>query len=574
MKLAYLYARYPIVSQTFCDTEMIAIEKSGRGLKVYSIHPPPTSFRHGHTRKLNAEIVYGPPPPVTKLLMERTKREGTWPEKLVRQQQERYGAQINPELRARNALYFAEIFRRDGVQHVHVHFFGTAAHTALFVKHLTGITFSITGHGQDFMVDLGSQELLRDLCCEAQFVAAETDFSKNLLAKLCSHSAQKMVRTYNGVDLTNFPADVGRPHNVIPSIISVGRLIEFKGFHHLIRACAYLRDWGIQSRCEIIGEGPWRERLERLIAQLGLENEIELAGTLPQEEVFARLRRADIFVLPCIVDTKGASDVFPTVLLEAMAAGCACVSTNLAGVPEMIEHGESGLLVAAGNDTALADALARLAENGEQRAQFGRVGRERLVSEFSIDKTVQPLLARFEKILRDTNETSVQSPLTSAILLSEWPPQRYLAPLYKKALKENAHTIACRLGEVPENDVALLSEFGNVTLLPDAMVVEGEWLQNRHFADRAERCRVDLGQKLSSDVFLQQARFAVYLRGLLARRGIRELHAVGSEALLCAWILKHIADITARVSLAKKEPMPNSILSRLDVSVSHIGSAA
>ena len=120
--------------------------------------------------------------------------------------EQRYGTEAKPALRARNALYFADLFARHGVDHLHVHFANRAAHTALFVKAISGLPFSITAHGQDFMVDLGSVELLREICAEAEFVAAETDFSTGLLRERCPDSAAKIHRVYNGMDLANFPA--------------------------------------------------------------------------------------------------------------------------------------------------------------------------------------------------------------------------------------------------------------------------------------------------------------------------------------------------------------------------------
>ena len=117
-------------------------------------------------------------------------------------------AQHKAEQRARNALYFAEFFTLSGVDHVHVHFANRAAHTALFLKEISGIPFSVTAHGQDFMKDLGSDELLREICDAAEFVAAETDYSRDLLRWRCPDSAAKIHRVYNGMDLGRFPAAV------------------------------------------------------------------------------------------------------------------------------------------------------------------------------------------------------------------------------------------------------------------------------------------------------------------------------------------------------------------------------
>src|SRR6185437_8776810 len=164
-----------------------------------------------------------------------------WPRELVEQHDGKYGPGAKAQLRARNALYFADLFARTGVDRVHVHFANRAAHTALFLKEISGIPFSVTAHGQDFMKDLGSDDLLREICAAAEFVAAETDYSRDLLRQRCQNSAPKIHKVYNGIDLARFPARLyDAASDSVPRIISTGRLVAFKGFEYLIDACAHL----------------------------------------------------------------------------------------------------------------------------------------------------------------------------------------------------------------------------------------------------------------------------------------------------------------------------------------------
>src|SRR6187551_1678404 len=205
MRLGYLYSRYPVISQTFCDAEMLAFERRGIELVIGSMYPPLTSLRHEYIARLRAPIHYAPPQEVLKILERNAKNTDIWPRDLVEQHDGMYGAKAKAEQRARNALYFAEFFARSGVNHVHVHFANRAAHTAVFLKEISGIPFSVTAHGQDFMKDLGSDDLLREICAAAEFVAAETDYSRDLLRQRCPDSAGKIHRVYNGVDLERFP---------------------------------------------------------------------------------------------------------------------------------------------------------------------------------------------------------------------------------------------------------------------------------------------------------------------------------------------------------------------------------
>src|SRR5260370_27605261 len=205
MRLGYLYSRYPVISQTFCDAEMLALERLGIDLEIGSIYPSLTSLRHEHISRLRAPIHYAPPQTILRIWEKNAKTSGKWPNALVDRHERKYGASVKAEQRARNALYFAEFFARSGVDHFHVHFANRAAHTALFLKEISGIPFSVTAHGQDFMKDLGNDDLLREICAAAEFVAAETDYSRELLRQRCPESAAKIYRVYNGMDLTRFP---------------------------------------------------------------------------------------------------------------------------------------------------------------------------------------------------------------------------------------------------------------------------------------------------------------------------------------------------------------------------------
>jgi len=121
MRLGYLYSRYPVISQTFCDAEMLALERRGIELEIGSIYPPLTSLRHEHISRLRAPIHYAPPQQILKIWEKNAKTTGKWPRELVDEHERKYGPSVKAGQRARNALYFAEYFARNGVDHVHVH---------------------------------------------------------------------------------------------------------------------------------------------------------------------------------------------------------------------------------------------------------------------------------------------------------------------------------------------------------------------------------------------------------------------------------------------------------------------
>lgn len=396
MRLAYLYSRYPVLSQTFCDTEMLELERRGIALLIASMYPPKTPIRHEYLAHLRAPANYAPEKPAMEALAKKAKRKGRWPEALIARHERNYGPSYKAALRARNALFFVELFERERIRHFHVHFTNRAAHTALFVKAISGIPFSVTAHGQDFMVDLGSEELLREICAGAEFVGAETDYSRDVLATRCPAAADKIVRIYNGIDLKKFARALQSPRSPgAVRLLSVGRLVPFKGFNVLIDACAELRRSGLEFTCEIIGDGPLRDNLEAQIASHDLAGHVHLSGERSQDYVLGSMAQCDVFVLAAQVDERGASDVFPTVIAEAMTSGKAVVSTTVAGIPELVVQNETGILVSPENAHAFADAVARLIQDPVLRENMGQAGRRRIETHFTIEKTIEPLLRRF-----------------------------------------------------------------------------------------------------------------------------------------------------------------------------------
>src|ERR1700693_1847075 len=110
MRLGYLYSRYPVISQTFCDTEMLALERFDLPLEIGSVYSPLTSLRHEHISRLRAPIRYAPPQQILRIWEKNAKTRGKWPGSLVDLHEEKYGGRYKPAQRARNALYFAELF--------------------------------------------------------------------------------------------------------------------------------------------------------------------------------------------------------------------------------------------------------------------------------------------------------------------------------------------------------------------------------------------------------------------------------------------------------------------------------
>lgn len=225
--------------------------------------------------------------------------------------------------------------------------------------------------------------MLADALERSKFVVTVTDYNVARLEE-CSPAARgKIRRIYNGIDLGRFrPQPL--PGTQPPEIVSVGRLVEKKGFPYLIEACRLLKDRGRDFRCTIIGEGDKEQQLRRQIAELGLTGVVSLTGPLSSDAVMAAITRGVMLALPCIVGDDGNQDALPTVMLEAMALGRAVVSSDLSGVVEIVDHGETGLIAPRRDSLALADAMDRLLGDPELQAACGRAGRRKAERLFNL----------------------------------------------------------------------------------------------------------------------------------------------------------------------------------------------
>jgi hypothetical protein len=340
--------------------------------------------------------------------------------------------------------------------------------------------------------------------------------------------------------------------------------VSFKGFDYLIEACEQLRQRSVQFRCEIVGDGPLRKALQRHIDDLRLGAFIGLAGALPQDCVLEKLRGCDIFALASTTDDHAASDIFPTVILEAMASARPVVSTRLAGIPESVVDKETGFLVPAGESGLFADALETLCRDAELRNRYGAAGRTRVEHYFQVETTVGPLLNLLQNgarqpILNGKKAMSGPAPSQIAYLIDQWPDDSI--PSLETELREVAERTSGVQGFVCEfqakrrlggeaKQLALEMQF-----LPDAMAVEAEWQANRELVLALEDDRANESHRAPVDLFLRQARFALTLRRMFAERNISHVHATSSRALICGVLLKKMLGITLSAAIEAKPPM-------------------
>jgi L-malate glycosyltransferase len=173
-------------------------------------------------------------------------------------------------------------------------------------------------------------------------------------------SEDKARLVYNGVEVPSSIAP--RPDGPL-QLLTGGHLIPEKGVQHLLGALCRLRDLPVQL--QIVGDGPQEPLLKEQVRKLHLVGRVEFLGL--RDDVTALMQAAHVFVHPATW-----AEAFGFTVAEAMASGCAVVASNVGAMPELLEHGRTGLLVEPGNEAALADALARLAQDPARRERLGR----------------------------------------------------------------------------------------------------------------------------------------------------------------------------------------------------------
>jgi colanic acid/amylovoran biosynthesis glycosyltransferase len=275
------------------------------------------------------------------------------------------------------AVRFAEIVEERAISHVHAHFISHAATTAWVISELTGVPFSITAHANDLYV---RPALLDEKLHEAEFVATISEYNREFIRTECG-KARRVELVHCGVDTELFSF---RQRNSYRRLVCVARLESTKGQADLLHAFARAPREVPDLTLDLIGDGVDRARLEHLRDQLGLGPEVHFHGALRTDQVRALLDEADIFVLPSLRHPSGRMDGIPVALMEAMASGLAVVATRLSGIPELVIHEETGLLVTPESPDELAAAICRLVRDPELATRLAHAARERVRRHFNL----------------------------------------------------------------------------------------------------------------------------------------------------------------------------------------------
>ncbi len=403
--LAVVVKGWPRLSETFIAQELVALEQAGLQFDIWSLRHPTDTKRHPLHDRLRARVHYLP-----EYLFDEPDRVA----------HARAAARALPGYGAAYDLWRADL-RRDatrnrvrrfgqacvlatelppGTRGLYSHFLHTPSSVARYAAVMRGLPWSFAAHAKDIWTspEWEKREKLAGPH-SAQFGATCTAYGARHLRELAGDPA-KIDLIYHGLDLSRFPDAPARPLRRPGDplrLLSVGRLVEKKGFDRLIAALALLPA-GIDWRWTHIGGGDLLGPLQAQAQAAGIADRIDWRGACDQPEVIAAMRDADLFVLPSRIAADGDRDGLPNVLMEAASQLVPIISTAVAAIPEFIVSGTHGLL-ARDDPKELAEAIETLARDPARAQAMAEAARKRLIAEFTMQPGIDRLAARLRQMI-------------------------------------------------------------------------------------------------------------------------------------------------------------------------------
>lgn len=402
-KIAYIVSRFPHLPETFILREMISLEQLGWQIELYPLVIQRQELIHQEARPwlARAHAVPWISFDVFKANLVRLFRDPRrYLTLFLRAVRENLGS---PKFLSRTLLLFpravwmAERFKADGIDHIHAHYATHPAFVAWLINQITGIAYSITVHAHDIFAE---KPMLATKLQDSVFISAISEFNREYLTDIFGAWVQQKTQVVRcGID----PAYYGKKNGFQAEIngqlemISVGSLQPYKGHVYLVKACRELQKRGIPFRCRIVGGGELHALLERTIQENQLKGLVELTGPRTQHEVSQLLQTANCYVQPSVVTPSGKMEGIPVALMEAMASDIPVVATSISGIPELVKNGDTGWLVPPENVEALADALEQVFHDPTEAQKRAQSGKKWVLAEFELGSNVKKLSSLFAR---------------------------------------------------------------------------------------------------------------------------------------------------------------------------------
>ncbi|MBS0481113.1 MAG: glycosyltransferase family 4 protein [Proteobacteria bacterium] len=397
MRIGYLTSQYPAASHTFIRREVAALRRAGLDLATFSVRrPDDDEIRSADDRAAFAETQYVLPVSLPGLA-----RAHIW---AILRKPARYLGTLRLAWRHRapgtkaglwslfhfaEAVLLARMLTDAGIDRLHNHFANSGASVGMLAAHYLEIPWSLTLHGIS-ETDYPAGLLLPDKLARADFAACVSWFGRAQAMRISAPALwDKLILVRCGVDPAVLPARRNEGSEAAPRIVCVGRLSPEKGQAGLIAQIAALHARGINCTLDLVGDGPQRGFLDGLVARYGLKSSVRFLGRLAEPETLDAIAGADLLVVPSFMEG------LPVVLMEAMALRVPVISSQVAGIPELVQDGVTGLLYPPSDWDAMGNAIARLIADPALAKRLADAAHQKVMAEFAIDVAVAPLRGHF-----------------------------------------------------------------------------------------------------------------------------------------------------------------------------------
>jgi colanic acid/amylovoran biosynthesis glycosyltransferase len=398
MKIAYLINHYPAISHSFIRREILALERLGHEVLRISIRGWADAQRGAEDQLEQARTRYVLRGGALPLLGAFLRIVATNPVGLFRAIALTLKVGLGAErplpvhlIYLFEACQVALWLRSENIQHLHVHFGTNSAEVAMLVGELGGPPWSFTAHGPEEF-DKPKFIALPEKIRRARFVVAVSSFGRSQLFRNVPHSFWPKVKVIHcGLEPAFYQTDATTAAGNERRLVCVGRICEQKGQLLLIEAARLLAERGTKFELVLAGDGEMRGEIESLIAKYKLTSIVRITGWISSDDVRAEILAARALVLPSFAEG------LPVVIMEAMALRRPTITTFVAGIPELIQHGEHGWLTPAGDLESLAAAMEDcLNAAPEAITQMGESARQRVLQRHDIDKEAAKLIKLIE----------------------------------------------------------------------------------------------------------------------------------------------------------------------------------
>jgi glycosyltransferase involved in cell wall biosynthesis len=413
-QIGYILRSYPRLSQTFVLNEILALEQLGVSIQIFALIDPQEKLVQKQVEQIRAPVHYLDaairPRRFWNLLTEHIE--------VARRHFKGYihslfylssNRSIDQGYVANNrwtcflqAVYLSYLLTlkeqraEKKIDHLHAHFAHDPTLIAYLVHCIKGISFSFTTHARDLYQT--PEKVLSDRIRRATAVITCCSANLEYLNRIAPSQTSKFFLIYHGVNLTDFqPARTlsMESDTHLPLILSVGRLVEKKGFQDLLQALHLVKSKGEYFRCVIFGDGPLHQQLREWIEEHNMASEIILNGDRTQQELIDEYQKATVFILTPVQTDDGDRDGIPNVLLEAMAVGLPVITTAVAGIPELVDHDKNGLLYQPHDVEGISSGIIELLNNVNKRSQLGNAASKKVREQFNITQAANCLKTLF-----------------------------------------------------------------------------------------------------------------------------------------------------------------------------------